>query len=360
MSTAERTPASASHNDRDDVRTLLERAGLRHVGFAAAGPAPHRSHFRAWLDRGFAATMDYLARRVERREDPRAIVPGAQTVIVAAIPYRGSAPFSVAKAADDRAEIAAYAQGTDYHRVLEKRLKTVSRRLQEQYHETFRYYVDTGPVLERDWAQLAGVGWIGKNTCTLRAANGSFLFLAVIITTLKLEPDAPATNHCGTCQRCLDACPTDAFRGPYELDAGRCISYLNIEHRGEVDPKLEPHLGNLVFGCDICQEVCPFNRPERLEADAELKPRPENLTPRLTELARLDQDSFRARFAQSAVRRAKFEGFMRNVLIAMGNSHHPGCQSELEELGKREDIRSNPVLHRTWQRALERSKKYRP
>ncbi len=340
--------------DREELRRLILEAGFDNVGFAAAGAAPAREHFHEWLNRGFAAGMEYLKRRVERRTDPRNVVAGARTVIVVSRSYRDNEPFGIARGRSELAEIASYARGTDYHRVLEKRLKALTELLTSVYPAAYRYYVDTGPVLERDWAQLAGIGWVGKNTCTIDARSGSFLFLGAIITTLAVTPDAPATNHCGSCRRCLDACPTDAFAGPYQLDSRLCISYLNIEHRGAISEELEPAIGNLVFGCDICQEVCPFNRASGPEPEEELAARPQNRSPRLTDLARLDRSSFRERFPRSAIRRAKFEGFMRNVIIALGNSESPACLKALEELEAREDIMSDDGLRVTLERAIRR------
>ncbi len=347
-------PAAPITARREELRRLILAAGFDNAGFAAAGAAPARDHFQRWLDRGFAAGMEYLKRRVERRTDPRNVVPGARTVIVVSRSYRDGEPFSIARGRSDLAEIAAYARGTDYHRVLESRLKGLTERLREAYPAAYRYYVDTGPVLERDWAQLAGIGWVGKNTCAIDAGAGSFFFLGVIITTLDVEPDAPATNHCGTCRRCLDACPTGAFAAPYELDSRLCISYLNIEHRGPIPEALEPAMGNLVFGCDICQEVCPFNRAPAARAEEDLASRAENRAPRLIDLARLDRSAFRERFARSAVRRAKFEGFLRNVIIALGNSGSPACLDVLRELEARPEITADEGLRATLERAIGR------
>ncbi len=351
-SSVHRTPLAGS--ERDGIRKLILAAGFDHAGFAAAGPAPGRDHLQRWLDRGFAAGMDYLKKRVERRKNPQEVLPGARTVIVTSLDYHDAAPFSVARGQGEHAEIASYARGTDYHRVMERRLRVLSEILARRYPAAYRYYVDTGPVLERDWSQLAGIGWVGKNTCAIDPDTGSFFFLGAIITTLPIEPDTAATNHCGSCRRCLDACPTDAIVAPYQLDSRLCLSYLNIEHRGPIPANLEPKMGNLIFGCDICQEVCPFNRPGRDRADEELATRPENRAPRLVDLARLDEKTFRDRFPRSAIRRAKFEGFMRNVIIALGNSESSGCLKALKDLEVREDIARDEVLRSTLERAIGR------
>ena len=342
--------------ERESLRTRVRSAGFDAVGFAAAGPAQTTERYRAWLERGHAGNMDYLAARIERRADPREIVEDARTVIVVSLEYHPGTDFSVAKARGDRAEIAAYARGTDYHRVMEKRLDRLCRKLREEYPGGHRYYVDTGPVLEREWAQTAGIGWSGKNTCTIDPETGSFFFLGVILSSLAIAPDAPSTDHCGTCRRCLDACPTDAFVAAGELDARRCIAYLNIEHRGEIDPQFEPAMANLVFGCDICQEVCPFNQRELPPPGPGLDPRIENEAPALAELAALDSEGFRERFPRSALRRAGFQGFLRNVIIALGNSHHSKCRAALDALGERDDVVGDDVLTATLARAVERSR----
>ena len=347
-----------SGNDRETARRVLLDHGFDQVAFAAAGRAPNADRLSTWLSRGFAASMRYLERRVERRQDPRLVVPGARTVIVVSVFYRSNAPLSVTRANATHGEIASYAQGADYHSVIERRLRKATENLRSVHPGAYRYYVDTGPVLERDWAQLSGIGWVGKNTCTIDRERGSFMFLGAIVTSVDFTSDPPATNHCGSCTRCIDACPTDAIVAPYELDSRACISYLTIEHRGEIAADLEPKLGNLVFGCDICQEVCPYNRLDRQSCDKDLAPRVENVFPHLTELAELNEEAFRNRFPKSAVRRAKFEGFLRNVIVALGNSQHTDCAQTLERLGKRHDVQSSDVLRATWQRAVERLRRY--
>ena len=309
---------------REAVRAIVRSAGFDRVGFASAGPAPSSDRFRAWAERGFAGEMRYMTKGLERRADPRLVLEGARTVISAAVHYREPGA-SGTELAPGEARIASYAQGKDYHLVLERRLKAACATLKERFPASYRWYVDTGPVLERDWAQAAGIGWIGKNTCAIDPERGSYFFIAVILTTLDLEPDEPSVNHCGTCRACIDACPTAALVAPYELDARLCISYLTIEHRGPIPPTLAPKLGDWVFGCDVCQDVCPFNQRDRAgtSSDFELAPRQENVSPRLEGLATLDEESFRARFPQSPVRRAKHEGFRRNVLAALRNSAGP-------------------------------------
>ncbi len=275
-------------------------------------------------------------------------------MIALAIEYRDDSPYSIDALADGTAHIAAYARGTDYHRVVERRLRAACEALHERYSARFRYYVDTGPVLERDWAAAAGIGWLGKNTCSIHPQFGSFSFLAAVLTDLEVEPDRPAADHCGTCRLCIDACPTDAIVEPYRLDARRCISYLTIELRGEIPPSLEPDVADMVFGCDICQEVCPHNRRDELRGDDELAPRRDNLRPQLSDLLALDEEGFRARFPRSAVRRAKFRGFLRNVMVAIGNVGTLAQGTMLEARARKADVRDDSVLNETAQRALRR------
>ena len=332
------------------VRRAVLEAGFDGVGFARAGRARGADRLREWVERGHAGSMDWIARSLARREDPRLVLEGARTVIVAALHHAPPAPA----AGDLVGRIAAYARGRDYHDVLERRLRAACEALRRIEPARHRYYVDTGPVLERDWAREAGIGWIGKNACVIDAARGSWFFLGVILTTLELEPDLPATDACGSCTLCLEACPTGALVAPGELDARRCISYLTIEHDGPIRQDLEEQMGNLVFGCDICQEVCPYNRPGVPEGDPDLAPRPENTAPSLEDLLSLHPESFRARFPGSAVRRAKHRGLLRNVLVALGNSRSPAAARILLGARAREDVAQDPVLAATAERALGR------
>ncbi len=350
---------------RDRVRSLVLEAGFDRVGFAAAGPASSREKLKRWVERGFAGSMAYIEKSIEKRADVTRVLAGARTVITAAVHYTKPDVTDGARgdaAARGRGLIAAYAGGEDYHRIVESRLRRACLRLGEHFPASYRYHVDSGPVLERDWAEQAGVGWIGKNTCAIDPERGSFFFLGVILTTLELDPDAPSANHCGSCRLCIDACPTGSIVAPYELDARLCISYLTIEHRGSLPEPLEPEMRNHLFGCDICQEVCPFNRPERSSGagDRDLAPRPENENPALEDLVRLDEAGFRERFPRSAVRRAKFEGFLRNVIVALGNWDEARAILLLDRLAVREDIASSPVLMQAVERARKRARTRAP
>jgi epoxyqueuosine reductase len=322
------------------------------AGFSEAGlvALPHENadrdaqRFEEWVRAGRAGTMRYLERADEQGQLVRARVgvpfPWARSVVVCFASYENGLPRSTERAPEGAGWIARYAwssrldadgvrRPSDYHKVLLKRVKALEARLRSEFGEfEARAYVDTGPVVERSLATAAGLGWTGKNTCLIHPRLGSFGFLAVLLTSLEVkEEKVPAAlpDRCGSCTRCLDACPTNALIAPYRMDATKCISYLTIEHRGEIAPELMDGMGRQVFGCDICQDVCPWNRKSALRAaelgqDKELAARAELVNPALEELAAMDRDEFERRFNGSPVRRAGFEGFKRNVAIAMGNS----------------------------------------
>ncbi len=346
--------ARAPERLTEELRKLLLDNGFDRVGFADAGETPGAEEFSAWIDRGYAGNMDYLARNIERRRDAKKVLEGVRSVIVTAVHYGDDSSAGISNPASEHAEISAYARGTDYHRVIEKNLKNTCRLLKERFGGDYRYYVDTGPVLEKAWAQKAGIGWIGKNTCSIDADDGSYFFLGVILTSHELVVDPPAVDHCGSCTLCLEACPTAAFPEPYILDARRCISYLTIEERGEIVAELEEKMQNLVFGCDICQEVCPWNSEPRPRSEPELAARQENIFPELSELASLNAESFAARFPQSPIKRTGFRGLLRNTIIALGNCTPRKGRELLEELSGREDVQSDPLLRGTLERARSR------
>ena len=307
------------------VRAAGRRLGFDAVGIGPATPAPHGPAFAAWLDAGFAGTMAYLQRTRETRLDPGLAVAGARSVVACALNYfQGS----------DRpgpAHVARYAWGEDYHAVMAPRLEALLAKISAlEPGTTGRAYVDTGPLLERDLAARAGLGWIGKNTMLLHPALGSFFFVGAVVTTADLAPDTPLPDRCGTCTRCLDACPTDAFRGPYVLDATRCIAYLTIEHRGPIPAEKRAGLGELAFGCDVCQDVCPWNR--RAAMSLEQPFHPGHFAPPLARLAELTEHQFGALFRDSPIARARYSGFLRNVSVAMGNARLPEFRPLLERL----------------------------
>jgi epoxyqueuosine reductase len=305
------------------IRVEAHRLGFDAVGFARAEAHPHGERLRAWLDSGAHGTMHWMARDPSRRADPRAVLASARTVIsVAASYYRSDWPRSTATGDDEppRGHIARYAWGRDYHKRLKKRALALARSIRRMAPGVrFALYVDTGPMLDRAWAERAGIGWIGKNTNVIRQGAGSWCFLGEIITDLDLPTDRPAANHCGTCVRCIAACPTGAITAPYQVDARRCISYLTIEHDGPIPIELRPAIGTRIFGCDDCQEVCPWNRFATPTALPEFAERPDQQTPELIPLLALDDPAFRERFAGTALRRAGRDRFVRNTAVALGN-----------------------------------------
>jgi epoxyqueuosine reductase len=294
-----------------------------------------------------------------KREALRSVAPWARSVIVCAINYNTSQPYSRQVSDPERGWISRYAWGReDYHQAVMRRLRLVENKLRVAVTEATaletRCYVDTGPVVERVYAKYAGIGWIGKNTCILNQKLGSWLFLGVILTSVELDPDLPVPDRCGTCTRCIDACPTDAFIGPYQLDASKCISYLTIEKRGAIPEEMREGIGRHVFGCDICQDVCPWNRKAPATSAGEFEPREELLNPPLEWLAQMTAEEFREKFRGSPVSRAKRSGIRRNAVIAMGNSGDRRFSPVLEVLERDDD----PIVadHARWARGkLSRS-----
>ena len=324
----------------------------RRLGFVLAGvttpdPPAHSSTFEAWLAKGRHATMGYLAtdRARARRADPRLILPGCKSILVLAIPYskpsrpksqaesRSGSPSPGAAGSKVTGRVAAYAWGEDYHLILPERLRAMVAFIEAQvgHPVSNRWYTDTGPILERDLAQRAGLGWIGKNTCLINPKRGSYFLLAEIFLDLALEPDESfATDHCGSCTRCLDACPTDCILPERTIDAGLCISFLTIELKDELPGAMRPLLDDWIFGCDICQMVCPWNRFAPPEGDPAFSKILEEPQPDLIQELQLSQAAFNTKFKKSPVRRAKRGGYLRNVAVALGNAGNPGDLPELE------------------------------
>jgi epoxyqueuosine reductase len=317
--------ASCSLSRRQLTDRIKDRA--RALGFDLVGVAPVQesaelAFFDRWLDEGYGGEMQYLLRSRTRRRDLQQVLPGAQSVIVCGLNYDTDHPYSTAQYDGTRGWVARYAWSADYHHVIHDKLTQLQEYLAGLGPSplTSKLYVDTGPVVERVHAKYAGLGWFGKNTCLLNTRLGSWLFLGEIIVTMPLEYDRPTPDHCGTCTRCLDACPTDAFPEPYVLDARRCISYLTIELKGSIPEALRPHMGQHVFGCDICQDVCPWNRKRHCTTDPGLQPQSQQVSPLLAELAQLTPTGFTQRFRGTALERTKRRGLLRNVCVAMGNS----------------------------------------
>lgn len=309
----------------DELTPRLKRRaigeGLDLVGVAAATSAPGASRLEAWLDAGMHGEMGYMARTAAIRRDPRRLLPGCRSVVAVAMSYHTSLPPSSEAGDPGTVWVSRYAWGRDYHRLLKKRLLRLGRWLEAEVPECgWRACVDTAPVLEREWATRAGLGWIGRNTCLLNRELGSELFLGVLLTDVELAPDAPVPEHCGRCTACLEACPTGAFPEPGVLDARRCIAYLTVEHRGEIRSGLQPAMADMVAGCDICQEVCPWTRRAPADLHPELQPAPSRFRPRLEELERLDEEGYRLWRRGSPLNRIPFSAFDRNLRIARKNS----------------------------------------
>ncbi len=367
------------------IDDLAQQAGFAAAGIAAV-PEPgspedreEHSRFADWVDDGRAGEMEYLKRRDEAgqlvRSSVRVALPWARSVIVCAANYNSSVQDSVPRSIDPAPPgtgwIARYAitgqmpahgqsetpRPTDYHKVLLRRLEKLRDDLAANLGPfESRCFVDTGPVVERVYARYAGLGWIGKNTCLLNQQLGSWLFLGVIVTSLEAAPENPEENkaqlppdRCGSCTRCIDACPTGALTGPHQMDATRCIAYLTIEKRGAIPAELRHDIGRQVFGCDICQDVCPWNRRAPIAADPDLAPRAAIVNPALDWLAAMNEAEFGRWFNGSPVRRTKFLGFRRNLAIAMGNSGQRRYLPRLEQWSKHTD----PVLAESAQWALE-------
>jgi epoxyqueuosine reductase len=305
----------------DAVKTKARELGFDVCGIAPVGEFPELTFLRDWLDQGYAGSMTYLHRSSDRRGDVRRVLPSAQTVIVTATNYNTDRPYSTQIADSRRAHIARYAWGDDYHDVIAARLNALLAWIRDASAEPVdaRVYVDTGPVQERVYAQYAGIGWIGKNTCVIHPEIGSWIFLGEIICSLPLQVDAPAFDQCGTCTLCLEACPTRALVAPGVLDATRCISYLTIEHRGEFDAGSGTAIGQHIYGCDICQEVCPWNAAPPCSDDPAWQPREPWDGVDVLSLAERSDAELVAAMHGSALRRAKVQGLRRNIAAAVTN-----------------------------------------
>jgi epoxyqueuosine reductase len=306
------TLAAATLSESVKARAL--ELGFDRVAIGPAAPPEHGLAFTRWVETGYGATMSYLARRAGERLDPDRVLPGARSVVCVALNYyQGEAASHTSWA-----PVARYAWGRDYHSVMTPRLAQLSTYLAEACGARSKGYVDTGPVLERDLAARAGLGWIGKNTMLLHPELGSWFLIGVLLTTAVLDADEPLPDRCGSCRACLDACPTDAFVAPYVLDARRCISYLTIEHRGTIDPALEGQLGPWQFGCDACQSVCPWNRKAPVTQEDAFHPVAPY--PGAARIVAMSDEELREEFGASALLRAKPAGLRRNAALAQGQA----------------------------------------
>ena len=321
-------------------------------GVAPAEAFPELSFFKQWIERGYAGTMGYLPRSAERRSDVRNVMPSARSVIVTGTLYNSGQPYSTERDDPARGEVARYAWSRDYHGVLGERLGALLEWMKDRHPEPFdaRACVDTGPVQERVYAQYAGLGWIGKNTCVINPELGSWLLLGAIICSLPLEPDSPTLDQCGTCTLCLEACPTGAFAAPHELDATKCLSYLTIEYRGSIPEAHREHMGNHLFGCDICQEVCPWNAAPVHTADPSWSSRDDLNVQSLIDLWRRTDEELAAFIGDTAMTRAGVQRLRRNLAVALGNSGDPRALEVLSETQTVADTRTDPqvIQHVAW------------
>jgi epoxyqueuosine reductase len=309
----------------DQVKAQALHLGFQLVGVTSPDPPPHYTVYEAWLGSGHHGEMGYLASEParQRRADPRRILPECQSILVLGMRYPAPELVTPPISSGNYGRVSSYAWGDDYHEVIVERLKGLVAYIEEQVGSAVanRWYTDTGPILERDLAQRAGLGWIGKNTCLINPRMGSYFFLAEILLGIELEMDAPfVADRCGSCTRCIDACPTNCILPNRTMDASRCISYLTIELKGAIPPNLRPFVGDWVFGCDVCQQVCPWNqRFGPLEGDPAFSPQPGVPFPDFLEDIRLTPEDFNRKFKGSSVKRTKRRGYLRNVAVALGN-----------------------------------------
>ncbi|HEX4277069.1 MAG TPA: tRNA epoxyqueuosine(34) reductase QueG [Bryobacteraceae bacterium] len=323
------------------VRHLAAECGFELAGVATAAPPPHFRRFQDWVNRGLAGEIRYLTdHRAAIRNDPAQLLPGVRSIICVGLIYNGPEPYSTAFAEPDRAWISRYAWGKDYHDVIRVKLESLRCKLLQLEPFDSRICVDTAPLLERSLAHSAGLGWIGKNTCLINQSLGSWFFLGELLTTLDLAPeDTRPPDRCGTCTRCIEACPTAAIvpspDGRFELDARLCISYFTIELRSAIPETHRPSMGSHTFGCDICQDVCPWNR--RAAQTSETAFQPKEFAPALDRMAALTETEFRDIFRDTPVSRAKYRGFLGNVAVAMGNAGLEKFREPLEKLAASPD-----------------------
>jgi|HubBroStandDraft_2_1064218.scaffolds.fasta_scaffold67433_2 epoxyqueuosine reductase len=315
------------------IRERAREVGFDAVRFARAEAAAEASeHLATFLAEGRHGTMDWLARNADRRADPATLWPDAKNIIVLGANYAPEGDALADLAHPERGNISVYARGDDYHEVLKTKLKSLAQFIASEFGGDVKVFIDTAPVMEKPLAQSAGLGWQGKHTNLVSREFGSWLFIGSIFTTLDLPPDEPDTDHCGQCARCLEACPTQAFTAPYRIDARRCISYLTIEHKGPIPRAFRKAMGNRIYGCDDCLAVCPWNKFAQAGREARFHARASLQEPKLADLVRLDDAAFRELFRGSPIKRIGRDRFIRNVLIAIGNSRDLSLMPEAQRL----------------------------
>lgn len=331
--------AALSVIDSKTIKARARELGLDVCGITSADPARHAEFYQQWTADGKAGEMQWLARDPDRRTDPRVVLSGAQSIIVAGLNYWQPQP-------KERGRVARYALGDDYHHILLEKLEILAVDILQAGAQA-KVYVDTGPVLEKPLAERAGIGWQGKSTMLIHPKLGPWLLLGEILSTLELEPDAPQKDHCGSCSRCITACPTGAITAPYQLDARRCIAYLTIELKGSIPEELRPLIGDRVYGCDECLDVCPWNRFAQTTRETRfLAPKETNDRDHLRDLLEISTAEFKRRFARSPILRVKRRGLLRNVCVVLGNI---GTVEDLPALRRAEQHEESLVReHAVW------------
>ena len=331
------------------IHTRSKELGFDLVGISPAKDSETIDLYRKWLDNGYAGKMEYLKRHLPLKEDPRTLLKETKSVISLAMNYYTIDPPTDLSEDPSRGQISRYAWGDDYHDVIRDKLQQlveyIKTTTESELHS--RVFVDSGPILEREYAQKSGLGWIGKNTNLINWQTGSWYFLAEILISLELEYNTePVRGSCGTCTKCIDECPTDAILEPNVLDSRLCISYLTIELKDSIPKELRPQIGNLIFGCDICQEVCPWNSKAVPTSEPAFQPRKNNLTPKLLPLLEITQSDFSKKYKGSPIKRTKWKGFLRNVIVAVGNWGSPTAVPAL----KKALISDEPMIrgHAAW------------
>lgn len=321
-----------------ELKLLLQRRafelGFELFGIARISEIPEFDRYDEWLVKGYYASMFYLQNHAEKKKNPAMILENARSVVVCGKVYNTNFPKSTSINEPECGWISRYAWGDDYHDSIKISMQALHEYWLEISENRYsgRYYVDTGPVFERAWGKYAGIGWIGKNACLINKRIGSYFFISAMITDAVFDEELPSSDHCGSCTKCIEACPTDAIREAYVIDSNKCISFHTIENKSEIPGDIRPQIGRNVYGCDICQDVCPWNRKAPVTLERSFQPRVGSVNPKIDELLDLTEESFREKFRKSPIKRTKFLGLLRNSIIAAGNSKNSKFLSKLEQI----------------------------